>query len=214
MKNLTLLFILLFLICLSCKKSVKLASPTEGLVSYFNFDDNILDQTGYSTSGTSKFTYTTGKKGKAVQFNGIDQLLEFTPVSPVNHTNLSIAFWVKTNEGGSTKFFIYRNNFGAATSAGKMSMVISNPGTDAAISNAFTPDQWTHVVGTFDGTNIKIYVNGQWVATKNHPGEITGFAGTLSMGFANGGYWAGSLDEVYIYNRVLTDAEIKTLYKL
>jgi hypothetical protein len=216
MKKLLLIVTLFLLVTESCKKSKNTAPivPAEGLVSYFNFDDNLLDQTGYSTSGTAKFTYTTGKKGKAIQFNGVDELVEFTPQNPVNHSNLSLAFWVKSSESGSTKYFIYRNNFGVATSSSKIKMVIANPGTNAVSSNTFVADQWVHVVGTYDGTNIKIYINGEWVATQNHPGTITGFAGTLSMGFANGGYWAGSLDEVYIYNRVLTDAEIKTLYQL
>ncbi len=198
----------------ACKKNMSESYPKDGLVSYFNFDDNLLDQQGYAQSGTAKMTYITGKKGKAVQFDGVDQLVEFNAVNPQNQSKISLACWVKTNENGALKYFLNSNSFAAATASGKINFIIINPVTNAVTSNTLISGEWTHVVGTYDGTNIKIYINGQWVATQNHPGSINGFTSQLTLGFYNGMYWAGALDEIFLYNRVLTDTEIQAIYQL
>lgn len=77
---------------------------------------------------------------------------------------------------------------------------------------------WNYIAAIFDGTSQKIYLNGKLVL--NAPvtfGEMAGCAGT-EMRFGN--WWStdpvsfkGKLDEIRIYNRVLTFAEIEKLYK-
>lgn len=210
-----LLFTVVLSFGFSCKRDVsKPAYPTEGLISYFGFNNTILDKQNYATMGTAKYTFGTGKIGKCVTLNGVDEVLEFIPLVPTDHSKISISVWIKTNESGSTKYFIGGNGFGLATSLGKVSMIISNPITDAAISNSITANQWTHVVGTYDGVNIQIYINGSWLASKNHPGSISGFNSSLFLGLVNGKYWAGSIDELYFYNRALSQAEVTQLYQL
>src|SRR5262249_43396624 len=86
--------------------------------------------------------------------------------------------------------------------------------------NSIPTGQWTHLAGTYDGVNMKIYVNGVPVNTNNFPGSI--FPGTddLGIGGTVGGEppgsvilpFAGLVDELSLYNRALSAEEIAALY--
>jgi hypothetical protein len=76
---------------------------------------------------------------------------------------------------------------------------------------------WTHVAGTFDGSNVRIFVNGIQVG-------ITPFSGTIApattipmaigrlsdTGVAASRYWSGRIDEVRIWRRALISPELQT----
>jgi uncharacterized protein len=75
---------------------------------------------------------------------------------------------------------------------------------------------WTHVVGTYDGTTMSLYVNGLKVGSNS---TVT-FGYTLSdgpsqrIGIAPGsGFWDGRIDDVRLYNRALSAAEVMQLYQ-
>lgn len=87
-------------------------------------------------------------------------------------------------------------------------------------------DQWYHVAATWDAANLKIYVNGVLSSTATNTGAIAArnSAGGLTLGaqfWTTGGWggWGGSgrypfrglLDEIYLYNRVLTATEITNM---
>jgi len=216
MKTKILLIAGLLLALFSCKKDKPLTAPQAGLISYFNFDDNLIDQKGYASNGvsTGNPSFTKGKIGKCITYDGVNDVVEFTPTTPVGNGKISLSCWVKTAEAGNSKYFISGNGFGLATTASKVSMVISAPNTSSAISTPITANEWTHVVGTFDGTNIQIFINGSWVASTNNPGNMGGFNSVLKLAKVNGIYWAGSIDELYIYDRALSQAEVTQLYNL
>jgi hypothetical protein len=70
---------------------------------------------------------------------------------------------------------------------------------------------WVHLATTYDGTTIRLYVNGAQVATQAQSGPIT--AGTGPLRFGGTALWPewfqGQLDELRVYNRALTAAEIQ-----
>ena len=80
---------------------------------------------------------------------------------------------------------------------------------------------WHHVVGVYDGSlasdNIKLYVDGELQSvTYNHTDNILDIPAQLSVGCNNGetgDCFSGDIDEVRIYNRALTPAEIEYLYQ-
>lgn len=80
--------------------------------------------------------------------------------------------------------------------------------------------EWYHVVGTYDGTDIKLYVNGALVATNNKPGGLT-YAGNMRVcigaetspgGCGGGWYLAGSVDDAAVWQTALSLSEIQTIY--
>jgi len=83
-------------------------------------------------------------------------------------------------------------------------------------TSMLTKNEWLQITGTYDGISAKIYLNGNLVDTHSLPGGIISGSHIAALG-RNGtdaiSYFEGSVDEVKIYNRALTDAEIKQLYQ-
>jgi len=83
-------------------------------------------------------------------------------------------------------------------------------------------DQWYHVAQTSDGNSLKLYVNGQYESPSNI-GSVDGGTTNSSQPLRIGGgapsgtspYWfIGVIDDIRIYNRALSEAEIKQLYQI
>jgi hypothetical protein len=70
---------------------------------------------------------------------------------------------------------------------------------------------WTHLATTYDGATLRLYVNGMEVGSQTGGGSIQVSTGRLRIGgHAVWGEWfAGRIDEVRIYNRALSPAEIQ-----
>jgi hypothetical protein len=82
-------------------------------------------------------------------------------------------------------------------------------------------DQWIHVAGSFDGTTSRVFVNGVQVASAVHAATTIGSAGETSQITVGGNQndatgtaaelWKGNIDDVRLYNRALSQAEIAAL---
>ena len=71
--------------------------------------------------------------------------------------------------------------------------------------------QWFHVAGTYDGTAIKLYINGELVASGNWNKSIgTNGVGLFIGGGPAFGYSTGVADEVRLWNKVKSEEEIKS----
>lgn len=201
----------------SCKKGgTDEVFPTVGLVSYFRFDDNLEDEEGITPDGvaTGSPSFVTGKSNKAISFNGVDQKVVFDKKTFKSGNAVSIAFWFKTKQTGGLNFFIGCSDFLVGNNNPKVSLAISVPGTESAYG-AYTSDVWTHYAGTYDGTDIKVYINGALAETKNHPGTIDDMNEKLFIGTRDGSeFWEGSIDDLFIYSKALSPAEITQLYNL
>jgi hypothetical protein len=71
---------------------------------------------------------------------------------------------------------------------------------------------WTHLAATYDGATLRLYVNGVQSASRALTGAIRTSTGALRIGGNNiwtGEWFAGLIDEVRIYNRVLSAAELQ-----
>jgi len=90
-------------------------------------------------------------------------------------------------------------------------------GSSVVSNNALALNQWHHLVMTYNGTQIKLYVNGNLASTQNYSGlmNIAGNSG-ISIGESNqaNGYWShtnGKIDDIGIWDRALTEEEIMGL---
>ncbi len=86
-------------------------------------------------------------------------------------------------------------------------------GTDRNVNGTaqVAASTWTHLAATYDGANIRIFVNGTQAATVAQTGAITTSTGVLHIG--GNAIWPewfqGLIDEVRIYNRALSATEIQ-----
>lgn len=104
------------------------------------------------------------------------------------------------------------------TVQGKMSRIINNVRLSAAV--ALTTDTYTFLTGSYDGTTLRIYANGNLITTTadaradtatNYGGMAV--ADIVYSSLAVQGQFYGVLDELLLWGTVLTDAEVLTLYQ-
>ena len=79
-----------------------------------------------------------------------------------------------------------------------------------SVSRQLLLNTWTHLAVTYDGASLKLYVNGAQVGSRPQSGSIPVTDGPLTLGGNRvwGEHFAGLIDEVRIYNRALSSAEI------
>ena len=215
----------------------RLAVPTgvdTSLKGYWSFNGQDLSgTTAYDRSGsgntgtlTSGPTITEGKIGQALQFDGTNDLVVVTNESSYRFSSdFSLSTWVKVPttlagyEAVIGKYAVTPSgwDFGIGSN-GKARMSLRGTST-LDVSSGAGPDlrdnQWHHVVTVNTPTSIETYVDGilqntmtgTWTATTNTDSLYIGNRdsnGTTTF--------SGMIDEVRVYNRALTESEIKALY--
>lgn len=111
------------------------------------------------------------------------------------------------------------------TENGFMGMSIGNSSSGAlSVTNANSyRNTWVHLVGVLDNKTVTLYINGQkatsyyenTTSVPMNPGSSSAYAlliGTRTPGNANVGWLSGTMDDIRIYNRALSDSEIQQLY--
>ena len=203
------------------------APPPIGLVAAYSFDEGtgstVGDSSGQGNVGTiSGATWTTaGKYGKALTFNGSSNWVTVADANSLDlTTGMTLEAWVNPTAvsgyqeavlkeaTGDLAYALYANNGTPAMPAGVMSIGTAQrtaPGTSAIAVNV-----WTHIATTFDGATLRMFVNGVQTGTASLSGSINVTTGALRIGGNAiwGEYFSGRIDEVRVYNRALTAAEI------
>jgi sugar lactone lactonase YvrE len=199
--------------------------PDPSLVGYWTFDDGTgttaLDSSGEGNHGTlvGGPTWTTGVIGGALQFDGFDDRVT-APDSPTLDLTgpYTLMAWVKPDSSvGCYESFInkYLNYALQTCSVNKLRMISSGVGVVESPDNTLVPNVWQHVAGTWDGSTMRLYHNGAEVASVTL-GSLTPDATdnplTIGMELLSGTtpweFFGGSLDEVKVYNRALSGAEM------
>lgn len=85
----------------------------------------------------------------------------------------------------------------------------------AFAASCLTKGQWHHVVGTWDGSSVRLYVDGELVGGRSLGGRLITNNLPVSIGWNGsfGEYWAGRLDEPAIFGRALSASEVKALFE-
>lgn len=193
-----------------------------------------LDISGKDNHGTiSGATKTAkGRIGPAFDFDGTNNYVEVAANSSLDIGNVTAEVWCKSDitdfSGGSRALFNKKNtNSGTyilftdiATDKYVFSVRLDgSEGTGRSIvSNSVIDLIWHHVVGTYDGTILKMYIDGVLQTdTLSISGSInTDNSDILRIGRNpnNTGPWDGLIDEVRIFNKALSAIEIKNLYEM
>ncbi|MBT6336091.1 DUF2341 domain-containing protein [Candidatus Woesearchaeota archaeon] len=208
----------------------------ESLNLMLNFDNlSALDESDgvvVDASAQERVMYTSGSPtiadgyyGSAYEFNGSGYFSTGAYI-PVVRT---LSFWMKTYNQDTSNFIFsqrYDNseeegNWGLDWySAPNLRLYGYDSGGGQAISSSkpIKINQWHHVVITSNGTHVNYYINGTLDSTTAFDVELGGSANDDSLYIGAGGansviyYFNGSLDEVFLWNRTLTNTEIYQLY--
>ncbi len=208
--------------------------PVNGLIAYYPFDGTSIDYSGNKNDGQAigNPIFTTDRNGKnngAISFNGKNQYVIVPDAASLKNlsTGVSVTAWVKINDwyldwgpivcksSGQERHFqlaILNQN-----GQGKNYFLHSDgilPGIEIGQTVQF--GTWYHVTMTVDGLNRTFYFNGVKRGSVNNYPQISPNSVPLYIGrdpYLQDEYLNGALDELTIYNRLLTDAEVKRIYE-
>ena len=222
-----------------------------GLVAYYPFSGNAGDSSGNGNHGiVNGASLTTDRfmlMNQAYKFDGINNHIKINPSLQLTTISgaLSICAWIKNDGIGKVSYsnLDLQGIFGPATylindggfflrlyddvydinNNRKYNFGISLPAYEALSSQVIVPvNDWQFVTATFDGANMKIYINGVLDAIQNKGNSLTQSFNVINRYYTIGQCidWQstntvqsfnGSIDEIRIYNRALTQPEITYL---
>ena len=201
------------------------------LQGYWRLEDATdSSDNSYDLTNNGTVTFSSGKFNNAGNFNGTDQALTIADASSANleiSGSQSWSCWFKPTELGRGHQIMEKRKLSTTGAYRIISLNADNTFnfnisgltyTEAKSSIAPKLNAWHHIVGVYDGTNIKIYVNG----TKDEnaatgTGDDTNAPlgiGANYMGAADSlaNFAKGQIDDCAIFDRALTDAEVQSIY--
>ncbi len=202
-----------------------LSVVTDGLVSYWSLDEEtIKDHTVEDVFGENDGTIkgdpqiVKGKFGEALKFDGEDDCVAIGNVPALAGEKVTITAWVCW-EGGTGDYDPIVTQSDANWAGYYFYIYVSEypehlafwlDDTEALSSSTFPVDEWHFVAGTHDGTTLRVYIDGVLEGTEAKTGA--GLSKTGYIGFddytPDPQYFKGIIDEVAIYDRVLSEDEI------
>ena len=204
------------------------ASAPRGLVAAYGFEEGsgsqVADASGYGNGGTiANATWVdSGAYGRALSFNGSDAVVTVDD-SPSLHLKgaMTLEAWVKPSTiGGDWRDVLYRGNdayyLEASSQADGLPMGGGSFNGAGGEGQVFGDDwlpagAWSYLAVTYDGSMLRLYVDGKEVASKPQSGMLVASHDPLQIGGDHifGQYFEGTIDEVRVYDVALAPDAIQ-----
>ena len=211
--------------------SVQFGISTDGPpVAAYAFENDATDMTGNYNGINYGATYPVGAVGmETAAFSGTGAYIQIpNPLGPAGG-NFSISMWLQTNDtGGTGQWYTGHGlvddetgagqaDFGTALVGGKFALGIGGPDTTLLTTGTVNDGKWHHMVATYatSGT-MQVFVDGVLNNSMTGPAGTHGaptslrFGGILSG--TTSGYYNGLLDQVQIYNYLLSGSDVVYMY--
>jgi hypothetical protein len=210
---------------------------TDGLLLYYSFDGNANDKTGHGNNGTVLGATLTqdrfGLVNSAYSFDGTSSFIHVQNSDSLKFTDaISMCAWIFSKQIENYPGVISKGNVGNydesfalyLSPVNKIGFLLNQDGTQAGRylleSDFAVPlNTWTHVACTYDGFTMCLYVNGRRIAYYPFQGTIFTTSDDILIGKSDRHFsttpptfFDGSIDDVYIFNRILSSNEILGLY--
>jgi Concanavalin A-like lectin/glucanases superfamily/Secretion system C-terminal sorting domain len=235
---LTIVFIAMFSVINA--QNVPAYVPKTGLVGWWPFNGNANDESGNGNhgmvNGALMTTDRNSKANSAYSFYGIDDFIDIqTNNGSFDNQQYTISYWFKSNINASSTSggpnvnpaIISRLGIGGptATTASTDNFVIYEIGGSnhlnalvhggATGANTTLGNIWNNIVFSVRSDSTFVYLNGKKLYSNLNGGLISYKSFPIRLGRSQDTYWkdlSGELDDIAIYNRALSDSEIKALY--
>jgi hypothetical protein len=230
------LIISIFLMMSFLGGGVTYAGLSDGLISYWNFDEG-SGTTAYDSVGTNHGTiyganWITGVSGTALVYDGLDDyvLLPDSPsLSPTSA--ITLVSWIKPQDLFTDQHIFSTAGPGPSPYGHDYYIRLVDVGLEFRINDVqflaadviTETNKWYQVAATYDGTFSKVYIDGNLVFTESYTQPINTGHDYVTFGL-NARYLAfgetyftsfnGTIDEIRIYDRALSDNEIAALYAI
>ena len=211
-----LLFFVMFLVTMVSALG-QTAPVADDTVAYYPLE-NLTDTTGNGNDLTNNGATSgvTGIIDDAYSFNGANNYMD-TGITSIGET-FSVSFWAKFDDVSSYQSIISkwtssasnRWTFDIGASSGTLRFYVADT---VASETSITTGTWYHVVGTYDGTDLVLYVDN--ISTTTNPvNSYTEDSSKIFLGAytTNLQHFDGNIDEVAIFNYSLSSDEVSYLY--
>lgn len=204
---------------------------TSNLISYYNFDSNSNDLTSSNNDGLeSSIVYSGGKINNSANFNGVDSVITVADSPSLQRPvdAITMSAWMKVNSYTYENYPLIMDRMNTYTSDGYRFYLSGNSGKvrftigtlngriELESVSTVTLGAWQNWTATYDGSVMKIYLNGVLDASLMTTGQIIYSSNTtLGMGARTTGttqYLDGALDEVSLWSSALNEIDIANLY--
>jgi len=213
--------------------NVAMSAVDNSLVLYLTFDadkaGSVEDVSPHQNSGNTKGNpkQVDGIFGSALELDGVAGTIEIPHADSLDMTDaVTIEMWVKLSAAGGADSEVGMEKGG--WEAGEYSLyVFYVPGNGSAMQFNDLPvgcadansgflgpdlrdDQWHHIAGTWDGEEISVYTDGELSVSVECKGQLGTNKQSIYIGSrtASMRFLKGAVDEVRIYNRALSEAEV------
>lgn len=208
--------------------TVTVVDPAVNMAGYWRLDET-NGAVAADSAGTHNGSYVNGpllgrtgaasSTGTSVSFNGTNQYVSV--LVDVSETNYAVAFWFRTTQTGAGLYYVRDGSSSADRSiiltGGNISAFIWNSETITSSGRNFADGLWHHVVHTF-GSSVggqRLYVDGALVASGIKTQSDFNWQDRIAIGYAPNAaspYFSGNLDDVRLFSRALSGAEVAQLY--
>lgn len=201
-----------------------------GLVAHWELDDDPLIGGALDSSGRGHTAMcvgacpkmVTGRIGGGYLFDASEDHALVVADHPDFRGTFTIAAWVYAEPGGRRGAAMSKAYGNASSNSWQLELrddtgrLSFSGGTSHYLEDAatMTTGTWYHVAGSWDGATKRLYVNGALVATEASDIRYDGHPIVLGADENNGSpalHWDGVLDDLRVYGRVLSPAEIQDL---
>ncbi len=219
--------------------AVSLQVATDGLLAYWKADESsgmiARDFTG-SHDGTLMngpvWQPSGGKIGGAMEFDGVDDYVEIGTIDIIGGAGLTLALWFKADDLFSSYARLISKAMGSTTDEEHYWMLGTGESDGTGLrfrlkaggsttllktsAGQIAPGTWYHIAATYDGNQMRLFKNGVQVASTNKSGAVdtnSNVWAAIGNQPAAAGNWPfdGVIDEVRVYNRALSTAEIAAI---
>jgi hypothetical protein len=198
-----------------------------GLVAWWPGDTNATDIIGGNNGPTNGITVTSGQVGQAFLFDGTKclQIADGPALDPTNALTLEGWVYADSLPSSDVQSIVTKETQGLTiqyqltlfNNGGRVSFLplIQVPAGYVYFPGATTVQTgtWYHVAMTYDGSFLRLYVNGLIDGSTNATGPLSTGPQPLTMGCVSGGwFFNGKIDELGLYDRALDASEIQGVF--
>jgi hypothetical protein len=212
--------------------TVQASSINKGLVGHWSMDEKdynstnnrVSDKTPFENHGTnSGATFTTDrfeKNGGAMSFDGVNSKISINNFQNISGS-LTTCYWINPTRATNYRVvnathygrtFLWHANANSITIDNRLS---GGSASSISLTEPILANVWSHVCGTINSDkNVNIFVNGIHANSNNVQSLVDVEVSNIGYKADNTGWspYQGKIDDVRIYNRALSESEIKSIY--
>ena len=203
-----------------------------GLIYWYRFDDDLEDDISTHTAVSSTIDFVSAKANSGVKLNSSSDRINYTLNDMILPYNFTQSMWMRTkNTSAVNTYELYYEAGPSALGGVQFTLRMLGDGTlsftpyydntdglcdgSTSTSASYNDSEWHHVLWKREGSTFTYYVDGTQVGSHSDPSNCNAYYTTTQTPFTKMTLSDNALilDELQIWNRPLTDAEITELYQ-